>query len=340
MAKLPIVSICTPTFNRRPFIPMMIQCFFNQDYPRNDIEWIIVDDGTDKIEDLVIQIPQVKYFKFNEKMTLGRKRNFAHEQCKGEFIVYMDDDDYYPPCRISHAVNKLKENPNILCAGSSEMYIYFKHIQKLYQFGPYGENHATAATLAFRRKLLEQTSFDNNACVAEEKYFLKGYTIPFIQLDPLKTILVFSHSHNSFDKKKLLDQNDPFVRLSNKSINDFVKEKNIQHFFLEKIDDLLGKYEVGKPEYKQDVLNQIEELQNDRLARMSQHKLMQEQQKLIQEQEKMSKNNIEFCKKLSDQSVIIQELMMENKILKDKITYLENKYRKMIEERLEIYKGK
>ena len=33
MAKYPFVSICTPTFNRRPFIPIIIKCFENQNYP-------------------------------------------------------------------------------------------------------------------------------------------------------------------------------------------------------------------------------------------------------------------------------------------------------------------
>ena len=61
---LPMVSICTPTFNRRPFINMMFQCFRNQTYPKSRMEWIIVDDGTDKIEDLVIDISQVKYYKY------------------------------------------------------------------------------------------------------------------------------------------------------------------------------------------------------------------------------------------------------------------------------------
>ena len=64
MAKYPFVSICTPTFNRRPFIPIIIKCFENQNYPKDKMEWIIVDDGTDKIEDLVLHIPKVKYFKF------------------------------------------------------------------------------------------------------------------------------------------------------------------------------------------------------------------------------------------------------------------------------------
>ena len=64
----PFVSICTPTFNRRPFIPYMIKCFEHQNYPKDKIEWIIIDDGTDPIQDLVTNIPQVKYYYFNEKI--------------------------------------------------------------------------------------------------------------------------------------------------------------------------------------------------------------------------------------------------------------------------------
>ena len=61
----PFVSICTPTFNRRPFIEYLIKCFKHQDYPKEKMEWIILDDGTDKIEDMVSYIPQVKYFYLN-----------------------------------------------------------------------------------------------------------------------------------------------------------------------------------------------------------------------------------------------------------------------------------
>ena len=134
--KTPFVSICMPTFNRRPFIPIIIKCFENQTYPKDKIEWIIVDDGTDKIEDLVSHIPQVKYFKYNEKMSLGKKRNITNEKARGDIIIYMDDDDYYPPERISHAVTTLQKNPKALCAGSSTMYMYFKHIP-FYLFGIY-----------------------------------------------------------------------------------------------------------------------------------------------------------------------------------------------------------
>ena len=124
-AQLPFVSVLTPTFNRRPFIPLMIKCFQHQTYPKDRMEWIIIDDGTDKIEELVAHIPQVKYFKYDEKMTLGKKRNLLHKKSKGEIIIYMDDDDYYPPERIEYSVDQLLKNPDKLWAGSSILYIYF-----------------------------------------------------------------------------------------------------------------------------------------------------------------------------------------------------------------------
>ena len=65
-------------------------------------------DLTDKIEDLVSHIPQVKYFKYEEKMSLGKKRNITNEKAKGDIIIYMDDDDYYPPDRVSHAILMLR----------------------------------------------------------------------------------------------------------------------------------------------------------------------------------------------------------------------------------------
>ena len=133
-------------------------------------------------------------------MPLGKKRNIMHDKSSGEILVYMDDDDYYPKERISHSVNMLLSHPSALCAGASEIYIWFKHIQKMYQFGPYNDNHATAGTFAFKRELLKQTSYDDNAELAEEKHFLKNYTVPLVQLDPMKAILVFAHQFNTFDQ--------------------------------------------------------------------------------------------------------------------------------------------
>ena len=267
---LPFVSVCTPTFNRRPFIKSMIKCFEHQDYPKERIEWIIIDDGTDKIGDLVNHIPQVKYFSYDKKLYLGNKRNIMHEKSKGDIIIYMDDDDYYPPERISHAVDVLIKTPQALCAGSSEIYIYFKHIEKMYQFGPYKQTHSTAGTFAFKRELLKITRYEDNAALAEEKHFLKNYTIPFVQLDPLKTILVFSHIQNTFDKRRLLDNCDPtFTKESNKTVDMFIKDPELYEFYVNSIEKLLKDYEPGRPNMKPDVLTQMVAIEKKRKKDMA-----------------------------------------------------------------------
>jgi glycosyltransferase involved in cell wall biosynthesis len=295
---LPFVSVCTPTFNRRPFWEYTIKCFNHQDYPKDKMEWIIIDDGTDKIKDLVCNISQVKYFEYDEKMPLGKKRNLMHEKSKGDILVYMDDDDYYPPERVSHAVNMLLTHPNALCAGASEIYIWFKHIQKMFQFGPYGANHATAGTFAFRREMLRDHKYEEHAALAEEKAFLKNYSVPFVQLEPKKTILVFSHIHNTFDKKKLLEHGENnFQKTSSRTVDEFIKDKDIKEFYMEKIETLLQNYEPGDPSHKPDVLKQMETMHKQRaeMIEMMQLKnqvnVMANYEKVIKEQKFQNLNN-------------------------------------------------
>jgi len=266
-SQLPFVSICTPTFNRRPFINNIIQCFKNQTYPQHKMEWIIVDDGTDKVKDIFLNsgIQNIRYFEVDHKMPLGEKRNYMHKHATGDFIVYMDDDDYYPPERVSHSVEMLQQSSTALCAGSSEIYIYFKGMDKMIQCGPYGPNHSTAGTFAFKKELLDITRYEDGAAIAEERAFLKDYTIPFVQLDPMKTILVFSHEHNTFDKRKMFEMNqDPrFFKESGKVVTNFIRqkrEKNIMKFFMEDIDGLLDNYDPGKSTMKPDVMKKIKEI--------------------------------------------------------------------------------
>jgi len=338
--KLPFVSICTPTFNRRPFIPFMIKCFENQTYPKNKMEWIIIDDGTDKIEDLVKHIPNVKYFKYDTKMTLGKKRNTMHHKSSGDIIVYMDDDDYYPPERVSHAVETLQQNPKALCAGTSEMHCYFKHIQKLYQFGPYGPNHSTAATFAFRRELLSQTKYDDTACLAEEKQFLKNYTIPFVQLEPTKSILVISHNHNSFDKKHILNEPNQYVNESNKQVSDFMKEPELIKFYMEDVDSMLDLYEPGLPIHKQDVIIQTAKIKEEREQMMKDHQnsILFKMELQMQEQMKTYAENMakHYDKIVADKTLLINEVLRRNKELMAKNAEYE---RRILELELKISNG-
>lgn len=339
LKELPLVSVCTPTFNRRPFIPMLKSCILKQTYPHHRIEWIVIDDGSDKIQDVLEadfnkHAIQLKYFPIDEKMTLGAKRNFMHKKTTGDIIVYFDDDDYYPPERIHHAVETLLKHPEALCAGSSIMYIYFKHISKMYQFGPYGPNHATAATFAFHKRLLTQTHYEDEACLAEEKHFLKDYTVPFVQLDPLKTILVFSHVHNTFDKKKLLETPNLLVKPSARTIDEFIQHNpKAKKFFLHDIDELLKDYEPGEIKNKPDVLKQIESMSAKR-------KQMEEDAQNSRMQTIMRMTPLEVSDQYEKQVASLYQnlktLTDENSQLREKNSQLEKTITKLIKSQIEF----
>lgn len=235
------VSILTPTYNRRKYIPTLIDCYKNQKYPKHLMEWIIVDDGEDSVEDLFKGVEGVRYYRYEEKLKLGKKRNLLHSLAKNDIIVYMDDDDYYPPERVSHAVFRMNAR-KVDLAGSSKMFMYFTHIDKICSVGPYGPYHATAGTFAFRKKLLKECSYEDDAECSEEAYFLKRYTIPMVQLDPLKTILVISHEHNTFDKKKLIGNEAQYkMKMTNFTLKSFLKQAKDKKNFnkLKKFYDLV-----------------------------------------------------------------------------------------------------
>ena len=315
------VSLCTPTFNRRPFIQQMVDNIMKQDYPKELMEWIILDDGTDPIGDLVKDIPFVKYIYSKERMSLGKKRNSMHQYCSfkndNDILVYIDDDDYYPPERVSHSVETLNKS-NALCAGSSEIYLWFNGINKMYKFGPYGPNHGTAGTFAFKRIMLKDTHYEDSAVLAEEKFFLKNYTIPFVQLNPLKTILVISHEQNTFDKRRLIDTNSPVCNDSSLVPSTFIKDSKTLQFYTKDIEEQLKLYEEGDIKNKPDVLAEIK--------RRDEERSKQVQQQVILTQPDGTKRPLQL-------NEIIEVLKMktaENNTLKEQINVYEQKIKQIL----------
>jgi glycosyltransferase involved in cell wall biosynthesis len=201
------------------------------------MEWIILDDGQDKVKDLFEQaakrIPNLRYIALpeGEKLLIGAKRNRLNQEAKGSIILAMDDDDYYPPCRVSAVVNAFKQNTKFELAGASEIYMYYSDIQKIYRLGPYNQNHATNGTMAWRKSYAEAHKYDETVTHSEERSFLDDYKHPMIQLDPFKVMLVMSHSENTFDKKKMREQESPFMKKTDMKLKTFIKEKEIREFF-------------------------------------------------------------------------------------------------------------
>jgi len=233
MSQRPFVSVLTPTYNRRRFLPYTIKCYLSQTYPQDRMEWIILDDGTDSVADLFkdLKIPNLRYIRLEQKLLIGAKRNILHKEAKGDIMVAMDDDDYYHPDRVRHVVMKMGQKPAIQLAGSSEIFIYYTDIQKIFKFGPYNQNHCTNGTLAVKKAYAKSHVYDETVTHAEEKSFLDSYSNPMIQLDSKTVMLVISHSENTFDKKKMREQVSPFVSETKYKIKDFIRDPELRAFY-------------------------------------------------------------------------------------------------------------
>lgn len=204
---VPFVSCICPTYNRHNFLPTLFKLFNDQDYPKELCELVVLDDSTNGPFDVkkynVNNNIRYYHIKTDKPIPIGKKRNLLHQLIKGKYIVCFDDDDFYPPSRISHCIEKLRTS-DIKIAGSSELYVYYCHIKKIYKFGPYSETHATNGTLGYHFSVIFDKYYDDNSTVGEEKKFLENFQKKIVQLQTRKTILCISHKHNTFDKKNII----------------------------------------------------------------------------------------------------------------------------------------
>jgi len=180
---------------------------------KNIIEWVIVE-GSKTYDDAKINAEnmnnliknhngemKIVYVEYTGKK-LSDLRNIGNNKCIGDIIVCMDDDDYYPPDRVSHAVESL-EKSSYLIAGCSDIYLYEYFMGKLYKFKGFHDRHSTNNCMAYKKEYLKNHKHQDGLDMAEEKSFTNDFREPMVQLNSKKCIIVSSHDYNTFNKREL-----------------------------------------------------------------------------------------------------------------------------------------
>ena len=211
------VSIITPTYDQRTdFLQFIARGICKQTYT-NIKEWVIVDgtkkeysplpETIKKIEKLK-NIPKIVYIPNDPKRknTVGNLRNIAKNKASGDILIHFDDDDFYPECRIKHAVEQLNRTGKEI-AGNSDLYMYDVHFKTLYQFRSFGPNHILGGTMAYTKNYANKHTFDEEVTHAEEGSFTNRFKEPAAVLDAKKSIIASSHGINTYSKKKIIWDN-------------------------------------------------------------------------------------------------------------------------------------
>jgi glycosyltransferase involved in cell wall biosynthesis len=162
----PLVTCIMPTYNRRPFIERAVAGVLGQSYP--NLELLILDDGSDPIENCLPADPRVRYQRLEGRSTIGKKRNLACQEARGELICHFDDDDWYPRWRVRRQVEALRDAD--VC-GTSSLYYLDGARGWRYQYsgpGPW----VAGNTLAYRRSLWQRHPF-HDVQVGEDSRFVR-----------------------------------------------------------------------------------------------------------------------------------------------------------------------
>lgn len=92
----PLVSVIIPCFNSSSRLPKCLDSIKNQNYPKNKLEIIVVDDNsTDNTVFLAKEGYGCKVLK-NGTHNIERGKSIGVEGSKGEYILLIDDDDIIP----------------------------------------------------------------------------------------------------------------------------------------------------------------------------------------------------------------------------------------------------
>lgn len=112
----PLISVIIPNFNRQHLIQRAIESVNQQHY--SNVEIIVVDDqSTDQsfsiIQDLQKQQDNLSLFVAEENSGANACRNIGVEKARGEYLAFLDSDDYFLPTKLEKQVRILQDRPEV-----------------------------------------------------------------------------------------------------------------------------------------------------------------------------------------------------------------------------------
>jgi hypothetical protein len=215
----PNISIITPTYNRQKLIDIAFHNLLVTDYPKNKIEWVVIEDNektphmsAEKIINFQIQVPdiKIKYIPIEGRMSIGEKRNHAIENSSNDIILFMDDDDHYPETSFRRRVAWLTKgtkrgesgNATIACCTTIALYDLQRGISAV-NVPPYDIPFAqriSEATLTFKKSAWIERKFPNIS-ISEGEEWISGRENQVIEIPPQQIIVAFSHGDNKSSRR-------------------------------------------------------------------------------------------------------------------------------------------
>lgn len=197
---LPPVSVITITRNRAVFAGVMLYNWSKIKYPRDKLEWVIVDDSDDgnDLAEFLPDDPNVHYHKLDRWYPVAEKRNKAVELAHYDIIVFQDDDDFMFSDHVLAKVRVMqhykKEGVHSMPVGIYDMMEQSSFILDL----KHDTNDIAEATLAFTRRYWKKHPFasDQKNGMGEGRAFVGRNFDKFANLNFMFSGIAVTHTKN------------------------------------------------------------------------------------------------------------------------------------------------
>lgn len=120
-------SIILATYNRKALLGTCLRCLNAQDYPANQFEVIIVDDGSG---DGSLELAQTWTAPYAVKVIsaghrgIGPARNLGVSEASGDIVIFIDDDAFTPPWFVAEHVRSHREAPGPVYVAGPALNVY------------------------------------------------------------------------------------------------------------------------------------------------------------------------------------------------------------------------
>ncbi len=111
----PLVSVVIPTYNYARYLGRALQSVLDQTY--TNWEAIVIDnhstDNTDEVMASCVD-PRITYLKIHNNGVIAASRNMGIKAAKGEWVAFLDSDDWWSVGKIETCLNYIDDNVDLI----------------------------------------------------------------------------------------------------------------------------------------------------------------------------------------------------------------------------------
>lgn len=218
--KWPLLTVIIPTYNGAKFINNALKNVMDQQYP--GLEIILVDDGSkDKTAEVVASLKEDVRCFYQPNSGPAAARNRGLRDASGEFIAFLDVDDYWPLHTLKNLVRRLLEQPDIdILRGYGQLYKLSVLGEEVFIGNPKESFKDYIGAAIYRKEVFSKVGlFDESMTFGEDSdWFNRARELKLnIKREQEVTLMVQRHGANMTEGKNLVELSN--LKLFKKSLD-------------------------------------------------------------------------------------------------------------------------